>query len=176
MDAIQCADQKPGQITREYLLRIHAPRLAVSAGARTDDKVMCAVYDWFHQRRHKFRDIASVTVHKYDEIAFARDRGYTCGTGTAISADRRNHSGTSVSGAFRGLIGATIINNNHFARKFRRQHFADDLGDRFLLIQRRDNNGNPHIDNYESDCSRWTCCSNSSRVPVGSSPLRERAM
>ena len=134
MDAIQCADQKSGQISGEYLLRVHAPCLAVSAGARTDHKVMCAVYDWLHQRRHKFWDIASVTVHEYNQIAFARDCGYTCGAGAAISADRRNHSGTSLSGTFRGSIGATIINNNHFARNFRRQHFADDLRDRFLLI------------------------------------------
>ena len=63
-NTIKYANQKSGEITGKYLLRVHTAGLAFPAGARTDHEVMRAADNRFDQRRNKF---AGHRFHRHRE-------------------------------------------------------------------------------------------------------------
>ena len=132
---------------RKNLLRIHTARLAFPACARTDYEVMRAAHNRLDQRRNKARNVAAIAIEKNDQIAFRGNCRHARRTSATVSARRRNYSRSCVSGAFRRLVCAAIINNNDFARSSRCDHLAHDLRDWFFFIQRWNDNGNPHVEN-----------------------------
>ena len=130
---------------RENLLRVHATGLAFPAGARTNDKVVRTADDRLNQSRNETGNVAAVAIEKHDQIAFLGNRRCARRTGATVSAWRPNDSCSRVSGAFRRLVCTAIVNDDGFARNFRRDYFTHHLRDRLFFIQSWNDNGNPHL-------------------------------
>src|SRR5205823_364815 len=103
-NTVKYADQKSREMPRKNLLRVHTARLASPACARTDHEVLCAAHNRLDQRRNKARNVAAIAIEKNDQIAFMENCRHARRAGATVSARRRNHSRSCVSGAFRGLV------------------------------------------------------------------------
>ena len=81
------------------------------------------------------------TSHSSETVATpaAQARPYPRGAETTLAP--------ALSGAFRGLVGAAIVNHNDFACNFCRDHFAHYLGDGLFFVEGWNDNGNPHGEN-----------------------------
>ncbi len=115
-DAVEQTKKPAGDATREDLLEIHAARLAFSARARADHKILFAPPDRVDQLGHELGTIAAVAVQENNEIALGRQRANSSGAGAAVTGCWfRDDFSARGEGALSRPIAAAIIHDDDFA-------------------------------------------------------------
>jgi hypothetical protein len=98
---------------------------------------MCAVADWPNESFNELGAITAISIQENDDLALGWKGANTSCTRTAVTAPRfQNYFRASLTRARTGSIIAAIIDDDDFARNFRRDTFAHDVRDRFLFVQR----------------------------------------
>jgi hypothetical protein len=146
-DSISQPEKETRDASREQLLKIHAARFAFPASARSDDEIVFPGNDWLDQVQHEFRAVAAVAIEKNNDATFGWKGPYTGGASPPIPGKWFDDDArTGFTGSRRGLIGTAVINHNNFAGYTGRGNGANDIGNRLLLVQRRNDDGNVPFD------------------------------
>jgi hypothetical protein len=72
-NAVQNPENQSHHVSGKDLVKVHAARLALSAGARSDHKVVRSLYYRPDKAFHMLRTIATIAIKKYDDFAIGRD-------------------------------------------------------------------------------------------------------
>ena len=117
------------------MLKIHAPGFALPECARTDHEIVCAGHDGIDKLIHELRAIAAIAIEKHNDFVFRRKRAHSGQARATISGYRlRYDSSASFARAFRRSITAAIVDHDDLSGNFSRRHFANHVGNWFLLI------------------------------------------
>src|SRR4029450_12171458 len=136
---VEQSQNQSGESSGKDLLEIHAARLALAAGSRANHEIICPTCHGFDNLIHERGPVAAVAIEKNHNVAFGRKRTNTGGARVSVSARRGHHARAYFMSAFSSPIRTAVINDNDLVRQTCREAFAHDAGDRFLLIQRGDN-------------------------------------
>jgi hypothetical protein len=88
-----------------------------------------------HERGH----VAAVAIEKNDNVTFGRKRTNAGGASTSVSTRSGYHARACFMCALSSSIGAAVINDYHLVGQTSCETFTHNAGNRFLFIQRGDN-------------------------------------
>ena len=116
-----------------------AAGLTLAAHARADHEVVLAGPDRRDQRGDARRVVGAVAVHEHHDVGIDRvDRCHQAGA--AVAAAGVDHVGTGGKRLVPGPVGAAAIGNDDLIDHVARDR-AHHIGNRFLLVQRGDGDG-----------------------------------
>jgi hypothetical protein len=138
---VKRSQNESSDASRQDLLEIHAVGFALASRTRANNEIVRAARDWVDKLIHKRGDIAPVAIEKNNDLAFGRKSANARCACASVTAGRSYHARTRFTRALGSAIGAAIIDHDYLVWQSSRETFSYDASDRFLLVQRRDNDG-----------------------------------
>jgi hypothetical protein len=90
--------------------------------------------------RYERWNVAAIAIEKHYDVTVRRNCASARRARSPVTARRNYDARAGFTRALGCAICAAVINDNHFAGHAGRKTFTHDAGDRFLLVQRRDDN------------------------------------